>query len=379
MYNGPYLNNTGLVYGYDTGIGVSTNSVATRLYLGQPTTNLVVSPQGNNNVTTLSDLPNELLQAGLTGYASYSDGYGVFTLALNPVSSTGKTFRYSIWMRSPGGVSTYLMYVFDGTGSDGGWWDFGSGNLTGEWQRFTSSRSNMTGTVTFIRIYRLNQQGTIQIAAPQFEHNSFSTPFVTGTRSSTQSLLDAKRATTIDVSTVSFNSSAQPTFDGTDDYIDFTAPGLGGTTTVELIARIGSGYSGKMIFGWLYYDVWCSGGNMGYNTGNGDLYGISSSTVSSLGIVGNYRHFVFEMRSDTSYTSNKIYVNTVNQSLSQIQSSENAGTRNFNSGNGRISSWRADLNYAMPMDCPVFRVYNRALSANEISQNFQSYRSRFNI
>ena len=47
-------------------------------------------------------------------------------------------------------------------------------------------------------------------------------PFVNGTRSSTASLIDLKETTDIDVSNVSFDSTGQPTFDGTSDYISKT-------------------------------------------------------------------------------------------------------------------------------------------------------------
>jgi hypothetical protein len=167
-----------------------------------------------------------------------------------------------------------------------------------------------------------------------------------------------------------FNSSGFLTFDGSDDYANFFAPNLGTTTTVEMLCKIGSGYGGKMFFGWLYYDVWCGGDNLGYNTAGGDVYGISSSSVSSLGLVGGWKHYVFEMRSDVPYTNNKIFINGVSQTLSQQLGGENTGARNFNSGNGRIAGWLADTNYPMPMDCVSFRVYNRALSQSEILQNY---------
>jgi hypothetical protein len=168
-------------------------------------------------------------------------------------------------------------------------------------------------------------------------------------------------------------------FDGSNDYADFFAPSLGTTTTVEMWVNLGASYSGKMFFGWLLYDVWCGSGNLGYNTANGDVYGISSSTVSSLGLVNNWKHYVFEMRSDVSYTNNKIYINTISQTLSQQLSTENAGNRTFNSGNGRISGWRTDTLYPIPMNCSSFRVYNRALSAAEITQNFNALRSRYGL
>jgi hypothetical protein len=137
-----------------------------------------------------------------------------------------------------------------------------------------------------------------------------------------------------------------------------------------------------MFFGWDRYDVWCNGGNIGFNTAASDLYGISSSSVSSLGLVNNWKHYVFEMRSDVPYTNNKIYINGTSQTLSQQIGTENASVRNFNNGNGRIAFWRNGSGagtFNMPMECAVFKVYNRSLTQNEINQNFNATKSRFGI
>jgi hypothetical protein len=101
--------------------------------------------------------------------------------------------------------------------------------------------------------------------------------------------------------------------------------------------------------------------------------------VTNLGLLNNWKHYVFEMRSDVSYTNNKIYVNGEEQSLSQVAATESSGYRSFNNGNGRIAGWRSDSNYRMSMDCASFKVYNRALTAQEIEQNFNALRGRFGI
>jgi hypothetical protein len=189
----------------------------------------------------------------------------------------------------------------------------------------------------------------------------------------------SNNSTLVNGPTYSSNNWGYITFDGSNDYADFYAPNLTTTATVEMWVNLGAAFSGKMFMGWNAYDIYCAGGSIGYNTGNGDVYGISSATVSSLGCVGNWKQYIFEFRSDVSYTNNKIYVNTSSQSLSQISSSENAGARNFNSGLGRIALWRANTGYEMPMNCAIFRVYNKSLSSNEISQNFNAFRDRFNI
>jgi hypothetical protein len=168
-------------------------------------------------------------------------------------------------------------------------------------------------------------------------------------------------------------------FDGVDDYVNFYAPNLNNIAVIEMWAKITSGYTNKMMFGWLQYDIYCNFGNMGYNTYNaGDVYGISESTVTNLQLVNNWKHYIFEMRSDVAYTNNKIYINGVSQTLSQQIGSENSANRNFNSGNGRIASSRNDL-YPMPMTCGLFKVYNRALTATEILQNYNATKSRFGI
>ena len=170
-------------------------------------------------------------------------------------------------------------------------------------------------------------------------------------------------------------------FDGNDDTVSFYCPNLSSVATVELWAKLNNNYSNKMIMGWLRYSVWCSGGGLGYNTSAGDLYGITSASASSLGILNNWKHYVFEMRSDISYTNNKIYVNTVPQSLSQIQGGgDNQDNRNFNTGSGQISGWLRDASgYRIPMNCGSFKIYNRILSSTEIENNFNATRGRFGV
>ena len=181
--------------------------------------------------------------------------------------------------------------------------------------------------------------------------------------------------------TANFNagSGGNLIFDGSTNYVNFTAPNLGTTTTVEMWAALGAGYSGKMPFGWFRYDVFCFSGGMGFNTGNSDMYGINSTTVSNLGLVGNPRHYVFEMRSDVSYTNNKMYINSTSQTLSQQTGTELAGQRNFNSGVGRISAWTDTAGYDMPMNWAIFKIYNRALTQAEINTNFNALRGRFGV
>lgn len=165
-------------------------------------------------------------------------------------------------------------------------------------------------------------------------------------------------------------------FDGVNDNIPFTLTNFGTTTTVEIWMKMKAFVNG-MPFGFNSYDVYAGSSAMGFNTAAGDIYGLTSTQVTNLGLLNQWKHYVFEMRSDVSYTNNKIYINGQSQTLSQVSTAENAGNRTFNSGSGRISCWLQDNNYHQPMDIALFRVYNRALTQTEITNNYNAFRKRF--
>jgi len=168
-------------------------------------------------------------------------------------------------------------------------------------------------------------------------------------------------------------------FDGVDDYADFSVSGLGAVATIEMWTNLRGAFNGGFLMGWNIYSLYVSLGGLGFDTGNGDLHGISSGLATSLGLNGNWKHYVFEMRTDVSYTSNKIYVNGVQQTLTQVASTENSANRSFNSGFGRISGWRLNNVNRYQMDLGVFKIYNRALTAAEISRNYVAMRGRYGL
>ena len=166
--------------------------------------------------------------------------------------------------------------------------------------------------------------------------------------------------------------------DGTNDNIPFSIPNVGTTVSVEMWSKINS-FTNGMPFGFNAYDVWANSGRFGFNTAASDVYGLTSTQVTNLGLQNQWKHYIFEMRSDVSYSNNKIYINGQNQSLSQVAGTENTGNRNFNSGNGRISSWLASDSFFILMDLAQFRVYNRALTAQEVMQNYNATKKRYGL
>lgn len=168
-------------------------------------------------------------------------------------------------------------------------------------------------------------------------------------------------------------------FNGTSSYADFTA-NIGNTNvvTVEMWVKTNSlnPPNGSMFFGFLQYDVWTSGGNIGYNTSAGDQYGVYSSKADYLGITGGWRQLVFVMNAG-SKANNKIYVNGESQSMTQIAGVFGMANANFNSGSGRISGWRYDASWKMNMNLANFKVYNRELTQQEITNNYNTSKTRF--
>jgi hypothetical protein len=182
------------------------------------------------------------------------------------------------------------------------------------------------------------------------------------------------------VNSVGFGTTGTSYFilDGTNDNIPFSIPNVGTTVSVEMWMRIKS-FTNGMPFGFSRYDVWANSGRFGFNTAASDIYGLTSTQVTNLGLENQWKHYIFEMRSDVSYSNNKIYINGQNQSLSQVAGTENTGNRNFNSGNGRISSWLFSDVFFIAMDLAQFRVYNRALSAQEVLQNYNASKKRYGL
>jgi len=165
-------------------------------------------------------------------------------------------------------------------------------------------------------------------------------------------------------------------FNGTSSYADFNA-NIGNTNvvTVDMWVRTNSLANG-MYFGFNIYDALVIDGSIGFNTANSDQYGMTSSKVRELGIEGAWRHLVFVMYSG-SKTNNKIYVNGESQALTQILTSFNSTNATFNSGAGRISSWRFGLTWLMNLNVASFKIYNRELSAQEITNNYRAYQSKY--
>ena len=344
-------------------------------YKKSPVWALTLTPTTSTGVSYLTSANNPgigVVTGGGGGTGGVYTGHSIF-------------FKSSVPLYGPAPIYTQYSNIV-GWQSTGNYDDMGDG-----WYRAnviwydTVTRSDGKYWAINPASATLNVPMTIYWAAPFKEsqnYSNFVSPYTSGTRGSGSGVVNLVSqsdtgGTLANVPTYNTANGGSLVFDGVDDYVDFFAPNLGTTTTVEMWAKVSS--FGGMFFGWSLYDVYTPSGTLGYNTANSDLYGISAATVTSLGLVNNWKHYVFEMRSDVSYTDNKIYINGVSQSLSQQLSSERIASKSFNSGNGRISGWRYDNGYRLSMNCACFKVYNRALTQEEVSQNFNALRGRYGI
>jgi hypothetical protein len=378
MYTGLKTINNGLVYGYDTGYGSADKNTSTRFYKGRPTTNLINFANSDLNNWTSYDNGNNgtfttefgTLGLKINNKVSWNGAYRAFTLP-----STG-TYTYSAWFRYRGGASNNngaAVYVSSYGGSDTSTWLDKS--IIGEWQR-VSKTVNVTDVTTMFYLISYGgsqsngDSSSWDVTMPQIEKLSDETPFVNGSRSNTTSLIDLKRTNNIDVSNMSFDSTSQPVFDGTDDILNTGLfSGRNPSTehfTIEAIVKSDTTSGNHM-----WVDATGNGSNQRFycahaSTGSSTPLGIQNSGWShSIPQDTNYHHYVITMNGSTA----QLYNNGVAHSNKSYTSYTLSGQINVGGRNGY--RWNGEI--------PVFKIYDRVLTTAEITQNYNAYKNRFNI
>ena len=114
------------------------------------------------------------------------------------------------------------------------------------WQRVyqtytTNSNRNLNHSMASIYMYgHYSPRAVVKVADVQWQWGSIPFPFCeTSERSSTASLIDLKKTADINLSNVSFDSTGQPDYDGTNDYLRQTLTGvdLNSGCTIEGVLR----------------------------------------------------------------------------------------------------------------------------------------------
>jgi hypothetical protein len=297
--------------------------------------------------------------------------YGV-----DPFVTIGSPVTVSFYARAvtPSAVGKYISFQNYNYGGPAGYGYTGmtvTWGAVGQWVR---NSYTFTPTHNYLISYWFPSAGNmiVDIANIQVEQKSHVTQFTTGTRSATNSLLDiSSNANSISMANVSFDSNAQATFDGTDDYINANIT-LGPSCTLELVMQ-SSNYNVKIPIS-LDSDNYGSGPNIffynnviNWNTGDSGANFFTNSSYPN----SNYHHIVV---SNTNGVSAILYIDGV-----QIGTANPLNTTTTGANKLWIGRFHGDNNYTVAGNIPIVRIYNRALSASEVRQNYNQLKSRFNI
>jgi hypothetical protein len=394
-----------LVFAYDTGDTINS-------YKGEPTSNRLLNniwggDGGNqtfatkgatvvtNNAFKYKGLDTVLWTPGLS-YNCYlhtsvnlnsSDTSTIWTFSCYIKREDGGTLR-----TSDNNLSVYLYYPNSDGAATGTIQDLGDG-----WYRVFRTRTGADSHISLAGFTGFAPGYKYYLSGCQLEKLNHPTPSVAAntTRSATQGLLDLTGKGTINLTNTSFNANAQPFFDGVDDRIvvPYSGTDLNGDPlfTVEgIFKRTGASMSTRGFWG-LGGDI-SEEGICGYTYGGSgnniaiDLWGRKTYRTGVDYPLNQYVHVVW-VKSAPTFTVNTvaIYINGVEYTgASFIVNRDNAATVNLNTGNvgrgisiGRIGP-QTNTYYGVG-EIPVFKVYNKALTVDEINNNYNHYKTRFNL
>ena len=395
MYTGPNIVKDSLVFGYDAAYGIADNDTSTRFYKGKPTTNLALS--------SLADWDIES-GAAKTATGNYYNGQptyncrakvgeswiGIYKTISNLRTTAGSsgTVTLSCFVKNNNG-SSYPLYAHIGH-------DFISTKTIAAdsyWQRvqWTVNQSSMSNDYVELRPYTNSTDVYLEMTMPQVEVNvSAATPWVDGTRSSTDGLKDFKKLINISLSNASFDSTGQPITDGTDDNIvidgsDSLNFGVSSRFTIETVVKLLAIPTGSSNTSAICCKSTCVGIDWYYPSATGIKfrYGIRNSTNgqqtsdSSVVDLNKWYHLVFTYEPNSS-TGMKLYVNgehEVSRSNSGFSEFANS-SKDFSIGGSAALGGgpnRSNIQSA------IVKMYNKTLSASEVKQNYSAYKNRFNI
>ena len=327
---------------------------------------------GPNDNSSFMRIHQTRLQALNGGMA-----YGVY-----PSVTQGDIVTFSFWAKS-NVVRNFSWSAYFGGGFQGA---SGTIQATKEWQRFeyTWTASNTFG---FYIYFWPSSPGSlpyfVDLADLQAEVNKgHATPFTLSERTAEESLIDITGNNVIDVTNVSFDSNAQMTFDGTDDWINVGQVNtlLGSTSvSVEFIADMSTALDSNDRKVFHYSKAGTTNGVFQVRKGTNNsllMYQYNSGGTwytlnlnDAITSPDTFNHFVFthsgnEVRAykNGEYITNGIF----------------AAGLDWADADELYIGYRAASEY-WKGDIPTIKFYNRALTALEIKANYNAIKGRFNI
>jgi hypothetical protein len=351
VFSGPEIANDGLVFAYDMGN-------LQKSWKGAPTVNYITSP-------------TEEMARGEFG--QYRD--------LAPTFNTYGLVPYSLSMdikvNKPGNV---LVYMQNGSSTKYG---FVSSNInaTTEYQRFyfnnlTPVISTPSDTAATLATYTGYGSGvTPTVKNIQLELGTFATPFVNGTRSNTQAIVDLTGRNTVTASSLTYASDGTFSFNGSGNNISIPSVDFSSAQTIEIWLKpeendgvrrnpYNQAYGG--------YGTWTHEPSGVINYYYGDAGANTSPYIghtSGFSVAQNEIACVCTTR-DTStswWYKNGVQYNSYSHGFGSLTTDNSS----ILIGTGYAGSYLGKI-YAV-------KLYNRALSAAEVQQNFNALRRIYGI
>ena len=358
--SGPNIATSGLVLDIDM-------SNTQKSWNGKPTVNYITSPT-NEVIATASE------------FAVFQD--------LSPIFHTYGTGSYSITADiktpKPGSITVY-------TASGGVEYDIGyfSASCDTYYKTFyfnniSVTQTNPAQTVSNLSFYGGYGSGLFpSIKNVQVEKSTYCTPFVVGTRSNTQALLDLTGNNTLTATSLTYASNNTFSFNGSSDTISIpntaslqvadtftvsawinatslsTRKGIFSTRTAnttgcwQLEVGTGSGGTGRVVVTGISTYIWESSDNV---VTTNTWYNICFVKPGN-GVQGGSMYLNGTLLTPATTTAYTI----LNNSDAKVIGQGTSGTQFFP---GNISN---------------VQLYNRALTASEVAQNFNAIRSRYGL
>jgi hypothetical protein len=345
---------------------VTTNLTQTSdSYRGAPIWIQTLTPLDGSGVSWLSNGNNPglgVVTSGGGGLANRYTGHSIFFKPTVPMHSSPIFTQYS----NIGGWQTCCNYE-----------DMGDGWFRAKvlWYDTTTRSDGKYWAINPLSA-TLNTPITVYWAGPFKEdlNSQYISQYTPTSRSNTESLLDLAGGNSMSVADVSFNSNLQITFDGTNDNINIPSSNVFDTQTVTVEVVVKPTTTFQLGF-WFekgivnsQYSLFMENSNIVWRTAYGGNY--DSLYFGSSNMTANAWNYVVG-----TYTAGdkRVYLNT------NLMNNNNLNvTLNTNQGNQYIGSYNPN-SYYYNGEIAVVKVYNRVLTPGEIKQNYNHYKTRFNL